>query len=155
MSHSQDIQSFINSMFAVQHTSHHSESGPEVVHGAVRRTRRGDGVVVGIGPSGINSREVWFSTEFFGFPCATYVPKHPIQEANHATKVSTMIHEFAHHVVMETYGQSVKPHGKEFWKIHRSIEAGYGIFTIPFVNTVIPIPKFWCNLAKSKGGEQP
>ncbi len=65
-----------------------------------------------------------------------------------------MIHEFAHHVVMETYGQSVKPHGKEFWKIHWAIEASYGIFTIPFVNTVIPIPKFWCNIAKPTGGEQ-
>lgn len=102
-----------------------------------------------------DSREVWFCTEFFGFPCATFLPKHPIQEANHANKVSVMIHEFTHHVVMERYGPNVKPHGKEFWKIHRTIEALYGIFTIPFVHAVIPIPKFWWNITKSTGGEQP
>ena len=92
---------------------------------------------------GVSSREIWFCTEFFGYPCSSIHPKHPVKEGSLTKKMGVVIHEFAHHVTWEKYGYGVLPHGRAFRKTMREIERMFGFFSIPFVHAVIRFPHTW------------
>jgi hypothetical protein len=105
-----------------------------------------------IGYSDVDSiGEVWFCTEYFGYPCASFKPKKPVKEASEIQKIRVIIHEFAHHVAWKTYGYDIKAHGKEFRKINRSIESKFGFYTIPFFYSIIKFPHIWFKQMKNSG----
>ena len=90
-----------------------------------------------------HGREIWFCTEHFGYPTATYEPKQPVQAGSPVNVMRTVIHEFSHHVAMHRHGVSIRPHGFTFWRICTSIEASFGIFAIPFTRIAWKWPRGW------------
>ena len=90
-------------------------------------------------------KEVWFCTEHFGFPTATYQPKKKVSTGSPIDIMRVVIHEFSHHVVFHNYGIHERPHGFRFWSVCRAIEADFGIFTVPFTNIAWkwPMKRSW------------